>query len=908
MDQAKIKIQELVNKYSSVLNSRSIKKYTEEETKKGFIEPLFTVLGWDISNKEEVTAEESQLQGRVDYGFYLNGRIKFYVEAKSLKADIHNEDYAKQAIRYSWNKGVDWAILTDFESLKVFYCQDPTQSLFSKLVFEIKFDEFIDRLDQLWLLSKESFNTNKLDEYAIQHGKKLQKISVGDQLYKHLNECRKLLIEKLGVWNGIKDRNLLDEGVQRLLDRLIFIRVAEDRGIEPPTLIPLVRAWQNDKKGKTIYESMIDKFRELDSIYNSSLFTEHPFEKWDESPGVTENVIEILQGKAGYYEYDFKVMPADVLGAVYENYLGHRLAQSEKGVTADKDSKKRKEQGIYYTPEFIVDYIVKNTLKPVLDRCRSIDDIKRIKVLDPACGSGSFLIKALEVINDKYKEFGNKGDEYTKITILLENIYGVDLDEQAIEITRLNLLLNTLEKRMQLPKLDKNIRNGNSLISGTEDELRKYFGKNYRDKKPFNWEEKFPEVFKQGGFDVIIGNPPYINAIQLKEIAGENVKDFWKEKFQSAKGTYDIYILFFEQALKICRKDGYVSFITPNKYLSSPYGESLRKFIADNFILEKILNVSDLKIFLGPSVYPVITIIKNNKPPSSYQIITEKALTDDLSNIKNAKIDSNILKKMPEYLWGPILSENIKIINKVFSNNFSLGEVSEVQATSTAAEADEFSQYIDENKVGLPIINSGTIDRYATSYGMTTFQNTRKQLQEPYPDGSKIGYKRKNLYNSPKILIAKLALKVEGFLDYGKFASINTNCIHSPKSGSSLEYLAAIVNSKLISFVYSEIFSGLKMGGGYFQFQAPQLRVLPIAKATEDQQRELIKLVHKIINLKKVFQSTPKDSNKSLSLDEEIERIDRKIDEEVYKLYGLTPEEIAIAKWYAPCTPLGCVK
>src|SRR3989338_7676669 len=116
MDQAKIKIQELVNKYSSVLNSRSIKKYTEEETKKGFIEPLFTVLGWDISNKEEVTAEESQLQGRVDYGFYLNGRIKFYVEAKSLKADIHNEDYAKQAIRYSWNKGVDWAILTDFES------------------------------------------------------------------------------------------------------------------------------------------------------------------------------------------------------------------------------------------------------------------------------------------------------------------------------------------------------------------------------------------------------------------------------------------------------------------------------------------------------------------------------------------------------------------------------------------------------------------------------------------------------------------------------------------------------------------------------------------------------------------------------------------------------------------------
>lgn len=157
MDEAKDKIKQLTQKYQAVLESGQVKNFTEEETKKGFIEPLLTVLGWDISNKNEVTAEESQLQGRVDYGFYLDGRIKFYVEAKPLKADLHNADYAKQAIRYSWNKGVDWAILTDFESLKVFYCQDPTQSLFSKLVFEIPFNEYLERFDQLWLLSKQSF-------------------------------------------------------------------------------------------------------------------------------------------------------------------------------------------------------------------------------------------------------------------------------------------------------------------------------------------------------------------------------------------------------------------------------------------------------------------------------------------------------------------------------------------------------------------------------------------------------------------------------------------------------------------------------------------------------------------------------------------------------------------------------
>ena len=179
----------------------------------------------------------------------------------------------------------------------------------------------------------------------------------------------------------------LDEGVQKLLDRLIFLRVAEDRGIEGPILKELLR--EHEEKGGHKFQSMIKKFRELDEIYNSNLFSEHPFEKWEEYGDATENVIKILYGKPGYYEYDFKVMPADVLGGVYENYLGYRLEKSRKGLSVSKDAKKRKEHGIYYTPDFIVDYIVKNTLKPVLDKCTSVEQLKKIKVLDPACGSGS---------------------------------------------------------------------------------------------------------------------------------------------------------------------------------------------------------------------------------------------------------------------------------------------------------------------------------------------------------------------------------------------------------------------------------------------------------------------------------------------------------------------------------------
>src|SRR3989344_1915503 len=576
----KTKIQELIEKYEAAKRAGSIKKYTEEETKKDFILPLFEALGWDVHRKREVSAEEHiKSSGRVDYGFYLDNRIQFYLEAKPLKAELNKEEYARQAIRYAWNKGVTWAVLTDFENIKVFNTQDTKASLASKLLFDIPYSQYSERFEQLYLLSKTSFVDKLLNTYAEEHGKKLQKVPISSLLYNDLNECREMLTESLANWNEElkKDRKLLDEGVQKLLDRLIFLRVAEDRGIEPPTLIPLIREWEASKNKNEVplYKSMVSKFRELDKTYNSNLFTEHPFENWEEYGGKTETVIKKLYGKEGYYEYDFKAMPADVLGTVYENYLGYKLSQSRKGVEAHKDAKKRKEQGIYYTPHFIVEYIVKNALGPVLDNCKSIEDIKKIKVLDPACGSGSFLVQALELINEKYKEFGNVGDALTKFIILTENLYGVDLDEQAVEIARLNLLVSALDGKYKLPLLDKNIKNGNSLISGTDEELKKYFGENYRDKKPFNWKEEFPEVFKQGGFDVIIGNPPWVTTSH-KELGPEAVK-FFKDKYAGAEGfKLNLFPLFVELGLTLLAKDGIVSLIIPNRLLDTPSYRGVR--------------------------------------------------------------------------------------------------------------------------------------------------------------------------------------------------------------------------------------------------------------------------------------------------------------------------------------------
>ena len=895
-------IQKLVEKYETIKKSGKLRTYSEEDTIQGFILPLFEMLGWDIRNKEEVSSQDHiKGSGRPDHTFKINGITQFYLESKKLNEDLDNEKFAFQTINYSWNTGVTYAILTDFEGLKVFNAQriDKTE-LMDKLVFELSYDKYISDFETLFLLSKESLKIKELDVFAEKHGKKEKSVQVATVIKKineDIQDCREWLTKEFKSWNDKLNlsKDVIDEGVQKLLDRLIFLRVAEDREVEPNILKNLLREAEKSKSYKP-FQAMSVVFRDLDKIYNSNLFSPHPFENWEivDDKGF-ENMINRLYGKKGQYEYNFKEMPADVLGTVYENYLNYKLTQSKKGVNVEKDVKKRKEQGIFYTPTFVVDYIVRNALKPVLDNCKSIADLKKIKVLDPACGSGSFLIRALEVIAEKYKEFGVDGS--VKRQIILENLFGVDLDMQAVEIARLNLLINSLDSKEVLPKLDKNIKNGNSLISGTDEELKKQFGTDWKDKKSFNWQEEFPEVFKQGGFDVIIGNPPYINSIELGKTVGEEVKKFWREKFETAKGTYDIYILFFEQSLKICKKNGYVAFITPNKYLSAPYGESLRELITNYFTLEKILDLSQTKVFDSPSVYPIITIIKNIQPKEEYNFTTEKIISGNLENKLEFNINSKTLKMLPEYIWGVILSENIKLITKILQNSISLQNIAEVNATSTAGEADEFSKYINQDGVGLPIVNTGTIDRYSTTYGISSFKNKKEQIKNPFLDTSKINDRRKILYESPKIIVAKLGLRLEAFLDAKcKFASINTNCIHSPKKDYSLEYIVGILNSKIISFVYSEFFSGLRMGGGYFQFQAPQLRVLPITKVEKGEEKILEQLVNKMSGLTSELLLITENSNEWEKIKFEIEKTDKKIDEEVYRIYGLNEKEIKIVE------------
>lgn len=895
--QAKEKIKKLIEKYEKIKTSHLISKYTEEETKKDFILPLFETLSWDVFDKNEVTAEESQSGGRVDYGFYLDERLKFYLEAKSLKSDLNREEYANQVIKYSWNKEATWAILTDFKNIKVFNAENISKYLGDKLFFEISYNQFIERFDQLWLLSKEAFSEDLLDKEAEKFGKKLQRVSVGTSLCKDLNECRNILTKDLSQWNEKVPKDLLDEGVQKILDRLIFIRVAEDRVIEPPTLRPLIRQWEarRDKNKVPLYKSMVKKFRELNDIYNSNLFRHHPFENWQDYSDATKKVVNILYGPSGYYEYDFKLIPADVLGTVYENYLGYRLSQSKKGITISKDAKKRKEHGIYYTPTFIVDYIVKNALQPVLDKCKSVTDLKKIKVLDPACGSGSFLIKALEVIHDKYIEFGNPGGVFTKLDILLNNIYGVDLDSQAVEIARLNLMISALDERMKLPGLEKNIKNGNSLISGTDQELEKYFGKNFRDKKPFNWQEEFPEVFKQGGFDVVIGNPPYIDSESMAKTMPQE-REYINNHYLSAKGNWDIFCVFIERALNLCRNDGYHSFILPNKLISAKYAQDIRKILEKNRIY-KIRDYSKTKVF-DVSVYPIVYIVQKAKPKGSVVIenITE---IDGQQKVETHEID---YKNLQDGNWALDKDENKQAFNisKDSNKTVSLEKVALVTGAATVAEAYILKDLIEEEKEKYKVINSGTIDRFESLWGQKEMRYLGKTFLKPTISESalkKVAQNRLKQTMNPKIIMAGMTLRPECIFDKtgAYLAAKSTTVIMQP--ACDFRVLLGILNSSLVFNFLRNRFKGNVLQGGYLRLGPPEIKEISIPKIlldNKDSQRKLIKLIDKILQLIDSLHKNTKGSEMWLKIKSEIEKTDREIDEEVYRLYNLTPEEIKI--------------
>ena len=512
-----------------------------------------------------------------------------------------------------------------------------------------------------------------------------------------------------------------------------------------------------------------------------------------------------------------------------------------------------------------------------------LDKILNIKIVDPACGSGSFLIRAFqELINvveerlkngEKSKEYKNTFQELNgklslgeKATILKSSIYGVDLDEKAVELAQLNLLLKILEeetretKNKRLPNLLKNIRNGNSLISDSSYD------------KAFNWNAQFPDVFRDGGFDVVVGNPPYVDYSKIKGTEYFN-KNYESSKVNGKVVKYNLFQLFIENSIKLLKEGGMFGFINPNTYLSTENAFALRKLMLEKTSLKKIIDVSHLRIFKDASTYPVITIFKKGKEKNNLVgvalIENEIEIVSDLK-LNEIKQESFEEDKKFNFMIGSN-EENKTLMTKLdsykklndYQKTFVWGSSITGFATHKAKEKENDKKYS-------PVIQTRDIKRYHIEWKKEYIEN------KIYSD------KLKDLFKQKKLVIARVTKGVQATIDE-RNNYVGKSSILIPKDNDLFEIILAILNSKLIKYYYRMKFETTHMAGGYIRFDIPYLKLLPIKIPNEKQSTKIKELVERIIEFYKKGKS-----------EQDIKNVDYEIDEEVYKLYDLTKDEIKV--------------
>jgi len=439
-----------------------------------------------------------------------------------------------------------------------------------------------------------------------------------------------------------------------------------------------------------------------------------------------------------------------------------------------------------------------------------------------------------------------------------------------------------------------------TLKENGESEALRELARHRRDnrKNYFLWKLHFLEVFQaKGGFDVVIANPPYLSALEFAKIFSTEEREALNRIYDSARGTYDLYIVFIERAIRILRGDGVLAFINPNKFLSAKYAVALREFISKNAEFLSLVDVSGIRVFETAAVYPVMIFFRSRPseaPPRDglIRLLLPNVRTQDEFNLavySETILQAASLHLLPEKIWGFLLSRHLELLTKLIRTTLPLAKLGEVSATSTAAESDVFTSLVTTKKTakGLKLLNTGTIDRYCALWGTREMTHGGQRFLRPYLliDNKIIGVRRVNMYRSPKILFAKMGRECEALPDLrGEYASLNTNCFYEPREGLSLQFVTAYCNSKVFMFLYEQFFGALRMSGGYFQFQAPQLRVMPIKVVSERRQREYAQIVDRIVAAKR--NDPQADTTK----------LEREIDRLIYKLYDLTEDEIAIVE------------
>lgn len=974
-------VTELIERFSQHKDTYLSQRYNEAQVRQDFIDPLFEQLGWDMSNQQgfaeaykDVVHEDAIKVGGVhkapDYSFRVGGVRKFFLEAKKPSVSIKDDAQAAfQLRRYGWSAKLGLSVLTNFHEIAVYDCRvrpTKTDKASTARVKLIRFDELSERWAEMaGIFSKAAIYKGSFDAFDTgKVGKKKGTTEVDAAFLNEIERWRDELAHNLALRNKALNARDLNYAVQVTIDRIVFLRICEDRGIELYGRLKTAVA----KKGA--YTELLDLFREADQRYNSGLFHFKREKGITEAPDALTPTLsvddKVLKGiiKDLYYPecpYEFSVVPGEILGQVYEQFLG-RVIRFTKGrtVVVEEKPEVKKAGGVYYTPSYIVDYIVSHTVGELV-RDKTPTEVAKLRILDPACGSGSFLLGAYQFLLDWHLKWyvDNTPEKQKKALyrsasgawklsiderkrILLGNIYGVDIDRQAVEVTKLSLLLKVLEdetgdtlkrqfelfKERALPNLGANIQCGNSLIGPdfrAKVQLDLLSDEQLIDVNVFDWRRSFPKVFADGGFSAAIGNPPYVNAWTLFESA-PYLRDYINNSsiFKSADRHWDLYVLFIEKALEVCRANSLVGMIIPYSYAIQKYAELSRGQILAQTQILRVADMRTIKVFGRVPVITMIPIMQKTKPKPKNVIQidgpSDNATAYHPGIIQPAhKVMQGRLRTLPEQMLRIDFTEEVAaLVKKVEKLSVRLGDLTYVN----------YGAQMSSRKKGVFGKEYVLRDHNDTTTCRKTIAGRDLYRYRPLWSGKYVewalapemyGPRAPWFFEGPKLMIRDITgtHRIEAALDRsGLYCDHTILCAHrfadvpetQKRDGKkaeaskrySLSLLQAIVASRLVSAYYYWILTGegVRTGGGFHTYPTT-IRALPVPSLEVLEGAANVRTVTEIEQLaKRLSEAAPnlvkeKSPSKRAELSSRIETDDARLDALIYKLYGLGKDEIA---------------